>query len=237
MKTNSSAVPDRKSRPFLYKMFNFEMFFTEPLNPIRPVISRIYNALIKALNKHEHLPRYVFVMPDKDIIASINNYDYGSRLLIERSIDWLLKQIAKALITRCKDLHKVRKGAALVNLPRVYWIKMLPRPYTTSIELKQILTQRHKFNSGIDSRISIENLMDSIKIYDFDSHSFFDQFGMLTSTGQYHYWRKLDDVFHSILQDNNTNHEPVLHIQTQSHRRQLPTPPPRKHHDLFYREF
>ena len=60
LKTSEQAQQGRKL--YLHQYFNFETFFFNPLSPVKTSIARIFNALVKALNKYQHLPAYIVVM-------------------------------------------------------------------------------------------------------------------------------------------------------------------------------
>ena len=87
-------------------MYIFQGFFTNPLFLMYPTIAHIYNALIKALNNIEHLPQYVLLLPDKDITTDVAKLKFscGGADSLEANINWLLKHIAKVLLTRHDDL-------------------------------------------------------------------------------------------------------------------------------------
>ena len=140
MKTNDKLLHSGNggNKPFLYQQFHFEMFYTNPLSATKPAIARIYNSLVEALNKYPHLPKYILVLPDKDVIKSINNWDYGTTTIIEKNLNWLIKQMAKAILSRRDDLHCKRPGSAPVDLPLIIWIPMITRPYTSNQELKRL---------------------------------------------------------------------------------------------------
>ena len=67
----------------------------------------------------------LIIIPDIDIIESINCYDFGVRQIIEANITWLLKQTAKLLLVQHDDLHRKHTGSAPINIPQVIWVEML----------------------------------------------------------------------------------------------------------------
>ena len=98
LRTSDAAEQGRKL--FIHQYFNFETFYLNPFAPMKPVITRIFNSLVKALNKFPHLPEYILVLPDKDIIKSTNIYDFGMREILEANINWLIRNLARALLAR-----------------------------------------------------------------------------------------------------------------------------------------
>ena len=198
----ANAQIELNSMPFLYEHFNFEMFFTNPLSPTRPVMVRILNALIRALNKHEHLPQYIIVIPDIDILTSLKLYDFGVTNLIDTNLTWLLKQLSRVVITRRENLKQKQMGAAASYLPISVWVKMLQRPYVRDPKLGPILVQHNKFNRSLESILHIEKYMKIIAINDMDNRQYFNAWGGLTSMGALHYWRWLDLLMKNLVHGN-----------------------------------
>ena len=181
--------------PYIYDRYNVEAYYTNPLSDVKPTIARMYNSLIKALNTHDHLPRYVVVIPDLDIVQSVNDqhFDCGAVDMIEDNINWLLKQIARILLARCDQLRNKKAGVVPDELPRVLWVKMLARPHTNDATLKKIWQLRRKFNSILTSILAVENYMHLISLESVNEYIHFDQFGQLTNTGQGQWWHELND--------------------------------------------
>ena len=192
LKTSEAAQQGRKL--FIHMHFNFESFAINPLSPVKPSAVRIYNALVQALNAYQHLPDYIIIIPDKDIIESIHRYDFGTRALIESNINWLIKNVAHAIMDRREQLKKLRPGAAPKSLPPIYWIKMLQRPITDLPQYKAIWTQRSKFNSALDTILTLEKYMAIFAHQQMDDRCYFDICGKLTTSGEFSYWCELDSL-------------------------------------------
>ena len=184
----SDANLEKHVMLYLYQQYNFTMHHPRQMPGTRPSIARILNALIKAFNEDELLPKYIIIMPDKDIISSINMFDYGITTLIETNINWLLDQMARTIITRREDLKNKRSGTAPAFLPRVFWVEMLQRPYTTNNRLKNIFAQHNKFNRSLKNILQIEHYMEVISLQNMGDTPFFDAFGELSDMGAHHYW-------------------------------------------------
>ena len=57
----------KKRDLFIYEEFNVKCFTKNPLTNVHSVATRLVNALIKALNDHNHLPRLIIVIPNRDM--------------------------------------------------------------------------------------------------------------------------------------------------------------------------
>ena len=121
----TSPTVQQVKKLFLHQYYNFEIFYLNPLSPTSPAIAQLFNALVKGLNVSPYLPELVVMIIDKDIIESINRFDYSIHNIIESNIHWLIKQIARAILGHRESLKKIRPGAAPIDLPQIVWIPIL----------------------------------------------------------------------------------------------------------------
>ena len=194
----TSTIAQQGKKMYLHQHFNVHMSYLSSLNPTKTVIARIHNSLVSLMNQEGHLPQYIIIIPDKDIISSINYFDFGIRDLIEKNLNWLIRIIFRTVLSRREALKKTRPGAAPASLPTIIWVNMLTRPLTTNPDLKRLWSQCHKFNSTLDNILTIEKYMKIINLPNFTEHRYFDILGKLTMSGEYHFWRALDDMMHDI---------------------------------------
>ena len=166
-------------------------FYRQIPSPV-PIIGKIQNAFIAAMNDNHLLPRFVVVILDKDLIVDVDIFDCGAQDIIYDNVDWLLKQIAKGLLTRRKDLKSKNIGAVDSEPTRVIWVKMLTRPVTSDQKLARIWKLKRKFNKVLEDRLQVENFMHLITVHNMDEHHYFDVFGQLTNAGLHAYWSSLD---------------------------------------------
>ena len=214
------------------------------------VIARITNSLIKALNSSVHLPQCVIMILDKDIIEALDNKGYGAKSSIEDCLYWVIKQISRALLTRCEDLKAKSPGSVTPELTRVIWVKMLTRPFSEDITLKKIWKLCPKFNNALDSFLAIENYMHVITTAHMEEFKHFDTRGNLTNSGKRAFWRSINQELQSLdwqlaEKQQNKSEEPKQYTtppkinqrngrsrSSEDTRRptKLPTPPPYRRH-------
>ena len=149
----SEAMIQHERPPYCYEFYNVSAWYQTPLSTT-PVIARISNSLIETLNENTYLPKYVIVIPDKDVIESQSKRDFGAKNAIEEHLSWLVKQVSKSLLTRHEDLKNRNPGTVTAELTRVIWVKMLTRPITEDTVLKKVWKLRPKFNSALDAIMS-----------------------------------------------------------------------------------
>ena len=142
----SEAIIQGQETPYLYSQYDVSPWFVNPLSSVGPVITCIFNALVEALNenKKQPLPKYIIVMPNKDILASLNVWNYGVKAAIQCNMFWLLKEITKALLHR-RDTQKSRRPGAVSKDPtRIIWVKMLTRLIIDDDQLKKSFFLKEK---------------------------------------------------------------------------------------------
>ena len=159
---------------------------------------------MKALNKFPHLPDYILILPDKDIIASINRFDFGVREMLEANMNWLIQNLARALLARRENLKKIRPGSTPKQLPSILWVKMFPRPHTSDQHFKAIWSLRSKFYQVLDETLSIEKYMTVFNINSLTENKYFDATGKLTVSGQYKFWHEIDEIIKKYVTESQT---------------------------------
>ena len=104
MKTNTSNRG--RPNPYLFENYNVEAFCTPKQINNRSVLSRILNATVKAINNSPqgHLPKYLMLILDLDIIVNAQVFDYGVTKTLEDLCKWLLININNAVETKKADL-------------------------------------------------------------------------------------------------------------------------------------
>ena len=109
----NQAVNKGLDRPYLAANYNTTALYAEKLINMNAFLARILNAFIDGLNnplKH-HLPCYVIIMLDKDLIHNAKVFDYGVSRTFEDTLKWLLVNINRCVEICKKDLKQKRKGA------------------------------------------------------------------------------------------------------------------------------
>ena len=181
--------------PYIYDYYNVSVWYPGT-STIKQCITRIYNAFISALNKSPLLPKYVLIIPDCDIILG-TKFDYGMSRLLEEQIDWLIRQLNKAIHRRCDDLKAKRPGAISSSFePRVIWIKAINRPFDDDENTKKIRAAIGKYNNYLTRALVAEKYI-YMSIMHIDSlddlpANFFNLRGYMSDSGKTQMWREID---------------------------------------------
>ena len=185
----------KKRLPYLYENFNISAWFVKLRRHALkvPAIAHLQNALIAAFNKYPHMPKYIIVIPDKDILKSIEIYDNGIKKVIYSNMCWLLQQFGRNLNSRRDDFRNKNTGAVPPTFTRVLWVQMLARPISDDPELARIWKLRRKFNEVLNDLFAIEQYMHVVPIKDMEEFKYFDNHGNLTNAGKECFWLSLND--------------------------------------------
>ena len=178
---------------YLQSDYNISAYFTNPENPLKPTITRILNALIKALNDTDHLPKYILVICDKDILETMDTSRYNPKKLIKSELFWLHREITRTLQARRENLRNIKPGSISAEPTRVIWVKMLARPLSTIDELIRVLKLRRKFNDIIDDLARDDTLMHVMSLSTLNEFIHFTNFGDLSAHGQTDFWIEVND--------------------------------------------
>ena len=236
----ASAKTRGRPRPYLFDYFNVIHAFSRG-NGVRSTIARIRNALVEMVNERDHLPKFLIVVADKDIVTYINHVNFGVSLRIQRCIDWLINNIERIITTRQEDIRSKRPGGVRLIPTQVVWVKMLARPIEAGRSYNNVLSLKSKFNFILEESLASKGQ----KILEIESMgpADFDRNSNLTTTGKEQFWKELDYRMKKFdraeldltavknPQSNNSNGNG----QGQD-RRRLPEPP-RKSNDHSYKNY
>ena len=196
LSVKNHPVEQLKYTSYLTLHYNIEPYYS-PVNPLEKSFpARMTHALGKGLNdqtRPPHLPRYVIIVIDSDLISSLRVFDYGISRAMEDRLKWLVVNLNEMVEDRRKDLLKKRLGAVSTSTePRFVWIQMIRRP-EHSLN-KKIYSLTTKFNNILEETIAGDKRSHILKIHIEANESNFDRFGQITNSGLYTYWRIIDET-------------------------------------------
>ena len=155
-------------------------------------MTRIFNAFVEALNNRLKLPKYVFFVPDYNILKHIHAAQ-NNGLDITTCIEWLLKNIENFTSRREFQLFERRPGALLPGGPKFVWVKMFKRPEDlVGQNIPPEFKLRNKFNNALESILAQGSSHFEHLILSIDIGEEFTNFGSLTSSGKDRFWIELN---------------------------------------------
>ena len=184
------AAKHERPLPYLLNNYQVSAHYEHPLSSTRNTLSRFYNSFVKALNqKNKHLPRMIIVVPDWDILKFIDHYSYGITNLSGKCLDWLLRNMERAIESRKEQLRRRRAGAVQPNEPKIIWVTMINRP-----QPQKILAVRRKFNSTLENLLVNRRYHYILDISDtvLEGHNFTYN-NLLNTRGEQVFWSEIDD--------------------------------------------
>ena len=128
----SDAVVQKKSIPYIYEYYNIFCWTQSPIALEKSVLAKIVNSLTDCLNKIHRVPKYLLVIPDKDILDTMNS-ELQAESNLDTQLEWLVNNVHRAITRRREDLKDKRPGAIASSFETmVIWVKMLDRPQVST---------------------------------------------------------------------------------------------------------
>ena len=141
------------------------------------------------------MPKYVFVVINKDILQEINYFDFGVADLLDECMQWLVKQFDKIFEIQREDLTVKKSGAlATATEPRIVWLAMIQHLLINN-HFKHVYNKRGKFNRAVKDAIRKYRYHHIMYLDNLTDQSHFDQTGKLTGRGKYEMWSKIIHQF------------------------------------------
>ena len=151
------------------------------------ILGRLRNAMATAINKQSLMPRAVIFVIENDILEAINHYKPGISHLLGKSIEWLMNQIHRMVVTHKEILpSKSRK----FKYPAILWC-LLPQHEQWS----EMGEYRAKFNFCLKNTASIFREMGILQLdWDEADPSYFTM-GRMNGKGYTYFWLAVDNAF------------------------------------------
>ena len=145
--------------PYLYERFEVSGSFPNPLSNIRSSAARVLNSLAFKLNSETYLPKYVIMIPDRNIVDHLKYTNWGMSTLIKKITKWLVNQVDRSIGARHEELKNKNPGA--IDSCTIVWVAMIKRPCnettadTSNHKSPTLLsTVRRKFNNILEEILS-----------------------------------------------------------------------------------
>ena len=139
----------------MYNNYNVAGLVSTFHSNTRSFLARVLNNLVADMNDKQynyHLPRYVLIVLDKDLVQNIGTYDFGVSRIIEDMVKWLLININLVIEVRKEDVIKKRARALSSSLePHLIWVQMVKRPV---IQGNPTYALVRKFNTILEETIA-----------------------------------------------------------------------------------
>ena len=195
----AKALACKAEIPLIFQHYNVLEFYT---GSGFSGITQMLHPLIIALNQVPHLPKYIIILPDRDILVTLNKSNINAALVMASTLHYLIKQIDTYIEHRRQDLQDKQLGALHPFDTKVIWVRMLQRRTSSNTPIPDDLTPlqeaanlRGKFNSILEERL-FDGKDNVHRIMSIDVRSSkFDLGGNLTSSGKEEFWMEVTRAF------------------------------------------
>ena len=185
-----AAIVKKQPPPCIFQWFNVNGLHVSANCAIKSA-SRFINPLVHALNEEPHLPKYIVIVPDKDILYFLNGKNNTSAMAIGSYLHYTIKQIDMYIDRRKTDLCDKKPGAVDPDhtIPKIVWVRMLQRPASNR---KELYLLRGKSNSILEERLFDGNAESHFILSIEVQERHFDFTGDLTATGKAEFWKEVN---------------------------------------------
>ena len=157
--------------------------------------SHINNALIEGLNTFEHLPKYLIVISDLDVIKDVKEFNFGVYKALSAIMNWLTRQIDIVLCRKCLQLMEKKPGAVNDTDPTIINVNAVRRVefFRPGSKLESYCSVRTKFNDTLNDCVARQDQR-ILTIRSCTTMDHFDQWGKLSAKGKSLFWFEMDDL-------------------------------------------
>ena len=187
--------------PYLSEYYNICNLYESQPGGVKLAMARIINTLIDTLDKKHCLPRFLIIVPDKDILNDCKVYSQDILRTVRTVVQWFVKQTTILLRHKREDILAKKPGALYSGDPTVIYVRMICRHDNCGkTTLQEILNLRSKFNEALNDAAAQEDQR-ILMINSCNGTEFFDQKGNLSTKGKHAVWAELNDLLERY--DNN----------------------------------
>ena len=192
---NRSAKNKSNHRPYLVEFFNVIPGFPSA-NSCKSTSARIANQVTELLNENDWLPKYIVIMPDKNIIEYVKFGGFGCKVIFENTLEWISKAIEEDVELRCEDLKFKNPGACLHDdQPIILWVKMPSCPYIRNTNKGYVFAQCTTFNKIMEVTVKRFKNARCVQVeFPEDKMPYFNLTGYLNGVGKSYFWRELNRI-------------------------------------------
>ena len=186
------AKISRRTQPYINEEFNVHGLYTTALSNIRSVPARFINLVIEAINKFMHLPKYVIVILDWDLVdyAGLDDPEAAYHC-IDEMMKYIIKEMNKYFDAQFEDMYQAKPGSIKKGEPRMIWMRMLQRP---TIEYSFAQQFRLPFDEILERHLVIEGHSHIMELTSLVKDEYFDNAGKLLASGRIQFWKEFDQI-------------------------------------------
>ena len=186
--------------PYVNDYYNVHSFYT-PKIPQKSTCGKIVNVLIDALNQKQatrhRLPRFLIIMPDKDIFNDLDNFEklkHGQIVKgLAKIVNWLMRQVDIYVRRKHLQISEKKPGAVCAEDPVVIYVNMIPRVdrFHEDSKMGRICSYGMKFSEILNEAVARQD-QHIMNIKSLSSFDYFNRYGELSAKGKEVMWDEID---------------------------------------------
>ena len=114
------TIKNKKTPPYIEEEFNVCSLYTDVFNQTKSTAARIYNCVVEEMNTRHRLPKYIVVVPDRDVITNGDDFGKDAPVLLYTLLRFLVKNINKVVDARFESIFK-KKPLCTAILPKCHY--------------------------------------------------------------------------------------------------------------------
>ena len=156
-------------------------------------MTRVLNALVKALNDYNIMPRFILIIPDKDILEHILHYEAGTLMPSGAAINWMSNHIIRVIEAK-RDFMMKKPGSVVSSEPKCIWIKALAiRPAGNEQHEAVRIEYAIKYNKMMDKIFATKEGHYVLDVNAaFNDEVYFHSNISLNGIGAVRFWKEID---------------------------------------------
>ena len=115
------------TKTYLQEYYNIHSFYELTKASVTRISTRIVNSVISGVNQTHGLPRFLVIMPDKDLLCNMDVFHPEICHLIRENVDWMVRQISMVVRRKKADLLDKKPGAIYAGYPVIVFVRMIRR--------------------------------------------------------------------------------------------------------------
>ena len=96
--------------PYIYQNFRIKPFYQPNSGNSVGTLYKLFNSVVEGLNSENKLPKYILVLADRDLLLQVGHLQAGIGHILAKIINWLGKNIDRAISTCREQLRKNCRG-------------------------------------------------------------------------------------------------------------------------------
>ena len=182
--------------PYIQEYFNVKEFYHgSSTSGVKFTAVRMINMLIDAIAERKRLPKYLVIVPDKDILYDIDTSSPYAQNTLAELTRWFVRQIDTIIRRKKADFLNKKPGALTGVSTTVIFVRILRRvgSFNEHSKIHSVLQLHAKFNDSLNDAVAkTQHRILTITVCNTNDH--FDRSGSLSSKGKAYFWMELDEL-------------------------------------------